>query len=284
MRPCFQVEIVTPKKVLLNGLWFGPRKARTALIFVHGLTASAFSLARLRDELTDGKTAILVFNNRGFEQIAEVKKRKGQKTEWIPAGAGREVFKESVDDIQGAVNFAKRQGAREIFLVGHSTGAQKIVYWAARSNRTSPVRGLVLLGPLSDYAGTAKKYRAALKYAHALIKKGKKREFMPTKFGHWFPIDAQRFVSLYDPASAEEIFTYASGKRPATFREVRLPVLAVFAGTDEHADRPVERIATWFKQNGARRVAIMPNVGHSLRGAEKRTAKTIRQFMKEAGQ
>ncbi len=42
MDQCAVVEIYTPNKYQLNGLWFGPMIAKTGYIFIHGLSSSAF--------------------------------------------------------------------------------------------------------------------------------------------------------------------------------------------------------------------------------------------------
>lgn len=283
MRQCYAVEIQTPKGVLLNGLWFGPKKAKRVVIFIHGLTASAFSMSRLREALVDTNTAVMTFNNRGFEQIASVKRKKGATVEWINVGAGREVFTESADDVQGAVNFAKRTGVTDVYLAGHSSGAQKAVYWASRTKTTGPVRGIVLLGPLSDYAGTERKFRTAVAYAKKLMRSGKPHELMPDRFGHWFPIEAQRFLSLYTPDSAEELFPYSQvGRVPRVLRSIRTPILALFAGSDEHQDRPAEDIAAWFIEHiYTGETVVIPGVEHSFRGGEESVARSMRKFMKE---
>src|SRR3989344_2497057 len=148
MQPCHVVEIVTPKRYILNGLWFGPRKAKNLIIFIHGLTASAFSMKRMVAALLGKDTAVMTFNNRGFEKITEIKRRRGRKTEWVRAGATHEIFTECADDIQGAVNVARRAGAKRIYLAGHSTGCQKAVYWASKSGGRG-VKGIILFGPLS---------------------------------------------------------------------------------------------------------------------------------------
>src|SRR3990167_4554480 len=85
MRPCFHMDIVTPKKVRLNGLWWGPKKARTVVIMVHGLSASAFSMARLRDALTDKQTAVLFQQSR----LRATERSKTGKRSQDRLGAGR---------------------------------------------------------------------------------------------------------------------------------------------------------------------------------------------------
>jgi pimeloyl-ACP methyl ester carboxylesterase len=286
MRPAHVIEIVTPKKFVLNGLWFGPVKAKRVIIIVHGLTSSAFSLKSVVDALVTKDTAVITFNNRGFEQVATVKRVRGNTREYVTAGMAHEVFTDSIDDLQGAIDFAKKAGARDVYLAGHSTGAQKCVYWASKNRRSRTVRGVILLGALSDYADAAKhraKYAKALAYAQKLIQAGLPRELLPATLTEPFVFDAQRFVSLYTPDSAEEIFSYAQpGKTPRTLRSVTIPILALFAGDDEYADRPAEEIGSWFDRNitAAHEIAIVPSVGHSFHGGEKLVAAAVRDFIK----
>lgn len=288
MRPCIVVEIITPKKVLLNGLWFGPKKPKRAIIFIHGLTGSAFSMRRVVDTLVDASTAVMTFNNRGFEQVAEIAKIAGKEHEYVRAGAGHEVFTDCADDIQGAVNCAKKMGVKEIYLAGHSTGCQKALYWASKNTKERAVKGILLFGPLSDYAGAVAedkngKLARSVAYAKKLVRTGKPHELMPKDLGPWFVCDAQRFLSLYTPDSIEEIFPYAQPERdPKILRSVRVPTLVLLAGSDEHADQPAEKIGEWFEKNlrMKHKIVIVPRVKHSFRGGENAVASVIREFIK----
>jgi pimeloyl-ACP methyl ester carboxylesterase len=288
MRPCYRVEIITPKKVLLNGLWFGPKKPANVILFIHGLTGSAFSMHGMVDALVGTQDSVVVFNNRGFEQISEVTKAAGKKHTYLPAGAGHEVFTECVDDIQGAINLAKKRGVRNIYLAGHSTGCQKALYWASKRN-DKRVKGIILLGPLSDYAGAVAEDKKGIlpqsvAYAQALVRAGKSHELMSKELGPWFVCDAQRFLSLYTPDSSEEIFSYAQPKKdPKILKSVRVPTLVLLAGEDEHADRPAEELKNWFDMNlkTKHQITVVPKVTHSFRGGEKQVKLAIKAFMKE---
>ena len=35
MLPGYHIEIITPKKVRLNGVWFGPQKSKSAIVWIH---------------------------------------------------------------------------------------------------------------------------------------------------------------------------------------------------------------------------------------------------------
>lgn len=288
-RSCYAVEITTPTGVLLNGLWFGPKKAGKLIIVVHGLTGSLFSMKRMVEALLGGNTAVLVFNNRGFEQVTEVKRGRGKKASWIRGGGGHEVFTDCADDIQGAVNFARKAKIKNIYIAGHSTGCQKAVYWAAKHKGGRGVRGLILFGPLSDYAIAIEEDRGgklakSVAYARALVRKGTPHALIPRALGPWFVCDAQRFLSLYTPDSPEELFTYAQPKKtPRALRSVRVPVLVLFAGKEEHTKRPAKELASWFEKNirAPHRVLVIPKVTHSFKGGEGITAGAVRKFMKQ---
>lgn len=256
-------------------------------MWIHGLSSSAFSKLGIVQKLVDSKTAVITFNNRGSSTATRVRKinpRKPDGIEYVLAGGAHEKFEECVDDIEGAVRFAKRQGAREIYLVGHSTGAQKSVYYATRKGNAKKIQGIVLLAPLSDYGEALhfdKKFKVLKKGtrdALSLVKKGKSHAIVP---GWWQ--DAGRFLSLYTPDSAEEIFTYAQPKKvPRTYRSLRVPTLAFFAGNDEYSGYPVEALVEWFETNArtAFKAIIVPGVPHGFTRAESRIVRDILQWIK----
>lgn len=287
MRAAHVVEIETPKKYLLNGLWWGPTKPKRAIIFIHGLRGSVFSVPHLVQKLVDKNTAVLTFNNRGFGLVNTIKRRVGTKTISTLGGSSHEVFTKSPDDIQGAINFVRRAGVRQIFIAGHSTGCQKATYWARRGRG---VKGIILLAPVSDYAaalkeGKRKRLLKAVAYAKRLIRSGRKHELLPKELlTHLTLDDAQRFVSLYTADSPETMFSYEQPhKIPGTLRSVRIPIFLLWAEEDEYADRPVEEIVSWFNSNirAPYRLRVIPKVGHSFKGGEGITGSAIRGFMKE---
>ncbi len=286
---CEVVSIITPKKFQLDGLWFGGDKTTTGFIYLHGLTGSAFQLHDVLVPLTNESTTALYLNNRGHNFIGKVKKidnrsKKGFKS--MALGVAHETFTDCVDDIQGVVNLLKRRGVNNIYLVGHSTGCQKSIYYLSRPGKQKLIKGVVLLCPLSDYAYTKKfedpaKLKRAVEYAERLIKEDKSHELMPTDI--WPELlDAQRFLSLNTQNSIEEIFTYSQpSKRPITLQKVKTPILMVLAGKDEFADRPARKIESWFKANSKSQTlttAIVSGSLHGLMGHENKVAELIHNW------
>lgn len=287
MRSCEPIEIVTPKKVLLNGLWFGAGKPKDAIIWVHGLGSSAFSKLDIVRKLVDKNTAVMTFNNRGHDKVSSIARSVKNKIKKITlGGSAHEVFTDCADDIQGAINLARARGIKNIYLAGHSTGCQKSIFWASRKSARG-VKGIILLAPVSDYAAKIHVQRKgeierAAKAARALVAKGKKHQLLPAQL--WPEhIDAQRFLSLYTPDSAEEIFTYAQPKKiPRLLQSVKLPILAILAEKDEFADRPAEKIAEWFERNtGANLGTLIVSASeHGFKQHERTVASAMKKWIK----
>lgn len=287
MRPAHVIELLTPKKFVLNGLWFGPKKPKRAVIFVHGLTSSAFSGSAMRNSLLSLRgTAVITFNNRGFESVTSIKQKKGKDTVYHTMGGTHEVFTDCVDDIQGAINLVRKTGVKEIYIAGHSTGCQKSIYWASKTGGKS-VKGIILFAPISDYSSEKKadangRLQEATALAEKLVREGKPHELLPRIASPIMLLDAQRFLSLYTQESNEEIFSYAHDKQPKIYQAVRVPVLIVLAGADEYADEPVRKMAAWFAEHSRSRhfaSVVIPRVKHSFRGGDASISQAVRKWI-----
>jgi len=282
------VSFLTPKKVNLKGLWLGSQKPENLYIFLHGLSGSIFSRSELMMSLANSKEAVLTFNNRGSGTINYFKKDNAKK-EALLAGVAHEVFTDCLDDIDGAINYAREKKVKSIILIGHSTGCQKISYYLSKKNQPL-VKGAILLAPISDYSNVnllssedKKKYSQALKQSNNLIKFGKPHTLLS---GDFIPkiIDAQRFVSLYTPDSVEEIFNYTAGGKSKTLSRIKVPILAFLAGSDEYGDRPAEDIAAWLELNSKKdrllQTKIIPGADHGFSGWGLEIKRVIKNWVK----
>jgi alpha-beta hydrolase superfamily lysophospholipase len=226
---------------------------------------------------------VLTFSNRGHDIVTNVKQKVGLERKYHQAGMAHEVFTDCVDDIEGALRFARTQGAKKIYLTGHSTGCQKSIYYAFKK-KDPKVAGIILLAPLSDYAGDRKKpqLRKAVAHAKRMVKAGKADELLPPGMW-WHYADAQRLLSLYTPDSVEEVFSYSQpDKKPKIYSSVTLPVLALFAGDDEYSERSPAKLVEWFTEHSRSKdfkAVVIPKVGHSFREGEPATASAIRKWI-----
>jgi alpha-beta hydrolase superfamily lysophospholipase len=274
--PISLVRLRTRDGVWLDGAMAEPRRRRTALIWVHGL-GSVFSsgqvlMRELSRRLTAAGVAYFKFNNRGHDVVAG---RGGQL-----AGAAFERFEQSVTDIRAMVGFAAAAGYRRVILAGHSTGANKVLHYAARA-RDRRVTGLILLGPVSDIAAAAKEVGAReLRRRVAAAERLARRDpeaLVPRAWGFW---SARRFISLYRPGEAEDVFPYHDARaRWRALGSVRLPIAAIVGSRDEYLDRRAGAVLAAFREHAGRARSFtgvaLPGARHNFAGRERELADAV---------
>lgn len=266
----------------LDGVVSAPRRPRgVALVWVHGL-GSAFSsgqplIRELSGRLGAAGIGYLKFNNRGHGAVT----RSGTRL----AGAAFERFGESVRDIRAMIAFAARRGDRRVVLAGHSTGANKILHYAART-RDRRVLGLVLLGPVSDIAGEAKRIGAGeLRRRVAVAERIARRDpeaLVPRAFGFW---SARRYISLYRPGEAEDVFPYhRPGARWVALGGIRVPVAAIVGSRDEYLDRRPAHLLAAFAHHATRARSftgvVVPGARHGFQGHERAVAGAVARWVR----
>jgi pimeloyl-ACP methyl ester carboxylesterase len=280
--PVTLVRLQTRDGVALDGVVAEPRRRRDlALIWVHGL-GSVFSsgqplIHELSTRLPAAGVGYFKFNTRGHDVVA------GRGAQM--AGAAFERFGDCVKDVRTVIAFARQRGFRRVILAGHSTGANKVLYYMARV-RDRRVAALALLGPVSDIAQEARRIGAGelrRRVARAArLAQRDPRALVPAAWGFW---SARRYVSLFRPGEAEDVFQYyrANGRWSA-LRSVRVPIAAIIGGRDEYLDRTPEALLEAFRQNATRARSfsgeIVAGAGHSFVGDERALADVLVRWVK----
>ena len=277
------VRLKTRDGVWLDGVVTEPkRRSRTALVLVHGLGSVFSSAPTLTQELSARLNAAAIgyfkFNTRGHDVVA----RGGRRM----AGAAYERFVDCVEDIRTVLAFVRQCGYRRVVLAGHSTGANKVLYYASRP-RDRRITGIVLLGPVSDAAAEAKRLGwRELRRRVATAKRIARRDpqgLVPRSWGYW---SARRYISLYCPGEVEDVFPYyRPGVRWTVLRAVRLPIAAIVGSRDEFLDRPAGELIAAFERNAVRARAftgaVIPGARHSFQRRERELADMIVRWIRE---
>lgn len=245
MIPVFLSKVKTRDGLILEGAVSIPRgRRREALVWLHGLTSrfsSGQDLMRvLIPDLAQNGIGYFKFNNRGHDIVARGTKKL--------AGTAFERFEDSVYDIRAVVGLARKLGFKKIILAGHSTGANKVAFYAARM-RDRAIKGVILIAPMSDIAAEIKRAGQThidhgLTIAWKLAKKNP-RQFMPREFGMY---SSTRYISLFTPGKAEDTFPYYNVRaRWKTVGKIRPPILAIIGSRDEHLDRTPQNYIEAFR-------------------------------------
>jgi len=269
--PVSLTRIRTRDGVWLDGLVVEPRRRRrAALVWVHGLGSVFSSGQPLTRELSARLTAAGIgyfkFNTRGHDVVARANTRL--------AGAAFERFTRCVEDLRAVIGLAVRRGYSRVILAGHSTGANKALHYTART-RDRRVSVLMLLGPVSDVAGETRRIGAGeLRRRVALAERIAARDPEALVPRAWGFRSAQRYLSLYRPGEAEDVFPYYRPRaRWTALRSVRVPLAVIVGSRDEYLDRPAAELVEAFERNATRARSfsgiVISGALHGFQGRER---------------
>lgn len=286
MIPVLLTKIKTRDGITLDGIYVKPkRKGKVALIWVHGLTSYFYSSQKLIRELSTqcSKNGVgyFKFNNRGHDLVV-----RGQKKHLL-LGTLFEKFEDCIFDIRAMINFAQSLGYKNIILAGHSTGANKIVYYMYKT-RDKGISGLALLGGLNDIVAETKRvgknnFKKTIQLAKRFARKNPYTFFM----SKGFLFTPRRYLSLHTPSTPEDVFPYYNPE--TTWKELKSisqPISVIIGSRDEYLDRPAKKLIETFKQNAkfAKSFSgiIIKNAGHGFYKKEKELAGEIISWIKRA--
>ncbi len=301
------VEFPTPDNLLLPGLLFTPSKqTKKAAIFLHGNGSSSvfYSVKRanaLAKSFCSQGMALLLFNNRGAHYIKKLTKidEVGEEIEDVLLGTALEIIKDVVHDIDGAVNYLQKHGYQQFYLIGHSTGANKICVY----NHYQPdnvFEKYILLGGGDDTGlffhecSNVSQFRQLLEKAKDMIDQHRGQELVPQNFSNSM-ISYQSFFDIANPDGDYNCFPFkeyleqlqlSSKSLFRYFRAIKKPSLVVYGENDQYAaeksgQKANEVLSSLTKDKKNFEFEIITQADHSFHGFEKELGELIADWLKD---
>jgi len=239
----------------MPGLLYRPeQKTKRAAIWLHGMGDNGLfynpeRINALGDALTEREIAFLAFNNRGAHNSKSLRiiddslPEEGQR---YRGGTHYELIADCVKDIDGAAAYLMEHGFSELYLLGHSTGANKICAYHIRAKKNQ-ISKYVLAGAGDDCGlffnelGDGR-FKQALQYAKQKVAEHKPMVRMP-KYTGMYPFSAQSAFDILNPDGAYNTFPFYEattkrlGRKPLfeEFSTIDIPTLVIFGDSDEYA-------------------------------------------------
>lgn len=300
------IGFASTDRLNLPGLLYTPAATtKKAAIWLHGMGDSGvfYSPERINalgEALAAKHIALLAFNNRG----AHNRKTLRVADEALPeedrryqGGTHYELINDCVKDIDGAVAFLKQRAYSTFYLLGHSTGANKICVYQVRAKH-NPFSKYVLAGPgddtglMFDELG-AKQFWQALRYAARFTKTHPLR-IMP-KYTGMHPFSVQSAWDILNPDGAYNTFPFYEcvterlGKKRLfdEYRQITIPTLVLFGEKDEYASTAGgarQALDLFIQHTSNTRLKrtdfnLVPDADHSFHGAEAAFAKQVADWL-----
>jgi pimeloyl-ACP methyl ester carboxylesterase len=292
------VKFAATDGVELSGLVYEPKRAtKRAAVFLHGNGgASIFDsnrTNRLAEVFLRHGIAYAPFNNRGAHLIRRLRATSGTRRRSVDGGMAFELIRDCVHDIDGAARMLRERGFTELFLLGHSTGANKIAVYDHYRPR-NPFRRYVLLGGADDagltrmYAGE-RRFEQALVKARAMIKAKRGAELVPRTLSP-MPLSWRSFLDTNNPDGDYNVFPFLEVMRGRISRKplfrhlagIRKPSLYLYGDSDEYLFDDVSGcVAILAEAIGGKpnvEIAVLEDADHGFGGREEELGTLIAEW------
>lgn len=172
------VELKTKDKLYLQGILFSNKEiTQKIIIHLHGFGSSILKSFQETKEVAsyyvENQIAYFIINTRGAGLVTKIQTDEKYRV----IGSCYEKIEESIFDIETVIEYCIEMGFKDIYISGHSAGANKIAYTFSR-NEFEQVKKCFLLSGADDIGlywqqfGT-KKIKRMIKKTKKEIKKGR---------------------------------------------------------------------------------------------------------------
>lgn len=290
-------EFKTEDGLTLPGILYEVKNSKKVAIFLHGNGSSSIFYDQndnldLPNELNKKGISLFKFNNRGAHIIKKLNVNAGDEIERKKYGCAYEIIKECVQDIDGAVKHLQGLGYNEFYLIGASTGANKICVYNNYKPKNIFSKYILLCG--GDDAGIyhqilgKTKFFKFLSKSKEMIKKRKGEEFMK----ELLPDEIFSYKAFYDIANpdgdyncfpfSEVIKNIKLSTKPLFryFQTIKTPSLIIYGENDEYAWGEVSKIIDILKSYQPNfSYKMIKDADHGFTGKKKELAKTITDWI-----
>jgi len=256
---------------------------KDVVVFIHGMGGNFYKEGFLKGAriLKERGISFFSFNSRGAEVVKDFSDMRGDHH---LMGTAFEKFEECVMDIKGALNYLGSVGYKRFHLMGHSTGCQKILYYAYITG-DERIKSLIHISPADDYEiwknYLGEDFEKIVKLAEEMVRRGDGDKLLLSLYekneDFW---SARRFLSFASRANWEaRMFNYED---LSIFSQVKIPTFVALGTEDEYFFKPVKWYANKLKDayRGEKiRVEIMPG-DHSFHGYEETLFLKIAYFIR----
>lgn len=281
-------EFHTEDRLMLPGILYTPRrKTKSVAILLHGngSTSVFYSLPKmhiLANHLTQKGISFFPFNNRGAHIFHKIRVIKGGKEEYVKVGTSHELIKDCIKDINAAIAYLTQRGYQEFYLIGFSTGANKICVYNYYKPKNK-ISKYVMVGGGDDTGvyyqifGKEKFYKF-LKMSKDKIQQGKGEDIVLPELLGGFIMSYQSLYDTFNPDGDYNTFPFYEvlnnvplTKKKKLFREftsIRKPTYVIYGEHDEYCHGKVSESVDLLKKQCTYledfQFTIIKGVDHSI--------------------
>ncbi|RKP21587.1 DUF1749-domain-containing protein, partial [Rozella allomycis CSF55] len=159
---------------------------------------------------------------------------------------GTSSLDQDADDMHDLLKHLIVNGKKEIFVIGHSTGANIMIKYCQRQNSINELKGVILQGAVSDRAYnqlSIPQFEELKQLALKLCDEGKDEELLP-RSSDIAPMSARRFLSFNTFGGDDDMFSFHDLDKnilDSIYFNIKVPLVLVLSGQDEYVPKTIDQ-------------------------------------------
>ena len=271
--------------VELDGYFFDAN-SQTCILHIPGFGGAFDRLPEVMGEYFQSRgISYLCGLTQGAYHNHEYKKYNSDGSVSVKLGGSMyEDFDESKDDIEAFVLYLKNLGYKEIYILGHSLGCNKVLYYSKEYN-SNLIKGIILLAP-QDFSQMVSIpiHKEMLIEAELNMKSGEPYKILTQKFLGFAPMSSQTFYK-FATGKNQHNFNYTNtDDNFETLLAIDKPILFIMGDKDPAFEKNKEEKMMILLENVKNKYdkfsyIIIPNGRHSFNDLENVVAQYVFDFI-----
>lgn len=253
------IEVETKRKDVLYGCWYGEQFKNTCLIMTNGTGGNVFEnrfLRELGEFLQEkGISYIYAHNSGAFQMISNY-------------GLSFEEFDNCEEDLSSFVDFAIKQGYRNIILGGHSLGCNKVIYYLYK-NQQKEIKKVVFVSPvdmLEKTNGEQKSIKEIDKFLETTNLQD--TEIIPILYDSYNYYSKKSYLDMKNNKNQNNLPIYQKDKNFEQLQSINLPIYMIMGEKDIFANGNTKNHLEVIKKHSNNENVIydiIEDTGHTFR-------------------
>ncbi len=278
----------------LMGVHYEPESKNVAVLAIHGMSGNVvenYFCHVLGKNLSDNGIGFIYSHNRGYNHIndiatSQLQEKGGYKT--VRIGVSYEIFDDCLIDIDSWIEEVKKLGYKNIVLMGHSLGCNKVIYYFSQRKQKNVI-GVILASP-PDMVGQLKpEYQPnkeeLFNEAKENVKNGESRKLLSKMLWDWYNLSSQTFLSLFTEGNnADNLPVTRNPEEWLQLASINVPIIAFMGEYDDIAIRGLSEDLELIKSKATGTSnftqTVIPKASHVYDGQEDIVAKVILNWVK----
>lgn len=230
------LRFFTSDGVELTGLLYDGGKD-TVVIHLHGWVGNFYEnefVQVLGKELSKNSISFFAVNTRAHDYRCDLRVKTIDGYTSITGGGAVDDFYSAYIDIKSTVEYLKSLGYKRVIVQGHSTAAQKALYYAIKDNAKDVI--LLSAGDIySEIAVSNKNSKEAFAEAYSQIASGNPKSYL--KESLWgLNFTAEALVNGFGDGAPSDLFPIRTGKPNPIVQTFKNNVLNVLGDNDAYLE------------------------------------------------